>query len=307
MSTFDTRMANHPAKVKTASVWRKLKAVLAILATALGTIGLITVPAAPAHADWNCDQWAFNGDYAIWQPPIVNVGFPAPWKSQNVKGGKAWETMNFPWGKSNIEGNLEYAVLKKDPTTGTTTIMWEIRWSPNSLVHYEGTVVADGSAFGWDLDKEAPNVFTFEYWYSLTPLGCYTPGEQTPPGQTSPEQTSPAPCNNEPPQPSGEPYDLDFGLLDLVNVARKHPENYPPHGDDTAGAWMDGCCQQLTWSDSLSNLADTHNQYIRTQSDAWLNDPNHPENAHRNAPPDPLLSADVGGRIYHEGYTRWMG
>jgi len=50
-----------------ASLRRKVKAVLAVSATAVGALGVLTIPIpAPAHAA--CDQFAFGGgDYKVSQ------------------------------------------------------------------------------------------------------------------------------------------------------------------------------------------------------------------------------------------------
>jgi hypothetical protein len=304
MSTFDTRVANRrttnfpPAaayemKVETASVWRKHKAVLAILATALGTIGLLTIPApAPAYAA-PCDQFAFNGDYLVSQNIGAEVGFTAPPNSQVVGAGKG-----NGWIVGGGRGDLDYANVGKD-STGVTRIVFQIRWNANSVGFYRGTVAGDGSvADGWTIDADQPA--HQGTWHSITPLGCFTPPAQ--PKQCD-GTTVPAdqPCPCPPPPQSG---DWDSGLLNAVYDARIHPEKYPPLDDNTAGASMTpGCCENpLQYSLALARTAATHNSYIASQPMDWLTSD---LNAHRNI--DGKLSTDPGGLIDQAGYHsgRW--
>ena len=315
MSTFDTRMANqrttnfpsdapNEREVKTASVRRKHKAVLAILTTALGTMGLLTIPAAaPAHAD--CDQFAFNGgDYkVISQNGSVTTWFrpvppPAPtstvlWSGDGWLKG-IWSPPVFP--PLNLKGNLDKAFVVKD-NAGVTRIEFDIDWSnnpfhfpwvPKDVSHFEGTVASDGSASG-----------SIPYpWHSVTPLGCLTaPGQGEAPAQGGTE-----PCDAQPPQQNA-------GLSEWVNYARMRPEKFPPLDNNTEGAQMSGCCHKpLTNSDTLLNLADTHNRYIATQSDYWLNDD---LNAHRTIDgtltTGPTLQEPADGPIFKAGYHSARG
>jgi hypothetical protein len=308
MSTFGTRVADrrttnfppaapHEMKVKTASVWRKHKAVLAILATALGTIGLLTIPApAPAHAA-PCDQFAFNGDYLVSQNNGAEVGFTAPPNSQVVGAG----TGN-GWIVGGGRGDLDYANVGKD-STGVTRIVFQIRWNANSVGFYRGTVAGDGSVSdGWTIDADQPA--HQGTWHSITPLGCFmAPGQGGTPAQGGTKQCDgttvpadqPCPC----PQPPPQPGDWDSGLLNAVNDARTHPEKYPPLDDNTEGAKMTGCCENpLQYSKALAQTAATHNSYLAAQPDKdWIGTG---DNAHRNI--DGKLSADTNGPIDQAGY-----
>lgn len=203
MSTVD----NHKEPIARAG--RTRKAALAISATAIGTLGLLVVPQpAPAHAA--CDQFAFNGDYRVWQSPPVGptVGFTAPPNSQDVKGGNGYIV-----GQGG--GTLEFANIAKD-SDGVSRISFQIRWSANSVGFYNGTVSPDGSASGNTIDADQPaNQAT---WISVTKLGCYTPPKPPPPepkkcddGSTVPADQ---PCPPPPPPPPSElrlRYERHFG------------------------------------------------------------------------------------------------
>jgi hypothetical protein len=342
MSTFDTRMANqrttnfppaapHEMKVKTASVWRKHKAVSAICATALATIGLLTIPApAPAHADCdrsfsgNSDPVLFTqgpadpyvpGEYVVvdvWPNANIMVDFPQPPNSKSAKGGKAVLVFS-PLNLTRV-GDLDYAQVFKD-NMGVTKIEFEINWNPNPLLdprvpkdgHFEGTVDSNGYASG-----------SIPYpWQSLTRLGCYAPPEQTPP---------PPPCDDgkQPPPPGA-------GLLDWVNYARAHPEKYRPNGDpdphpagyfpgpppspENPGATMrtsknDCCHKDLTFSDTLANTAKDHNDFLEAQPDqqtalanAHMNDDGKGGLVGSTELPNPPQHP-AGGPIYAVGYHR---
>lgn len=85
-------------------------------------------------------------------------------------------------------------------------------------------------------------------------------------------------------------------LLQLVNDARTHPENYPAHGT-TQGATMDACATPFQDSPSLSGTAGQHNAYLASQPIDWVN--TYP-NMHQG--PDGKLAWDAGGPIDQAGY-----
>jgi hypothetical protein len=183
MSTFDTHDADvrttdgsftsqQRMKGTTASGWNTGKAVLAVLATALGAIGLLTI-SQPAPAYAACDQYAFPTEYRAAQSNFLGptVGFNAPPNSQDVKGGNAWIV-------GGGGGTLEYANVSKG-SDGVSRIAFQIRWSANSVGFYNGTVSDDGNVLGgWIIDADQPA--NQSNWFSLTPLVCYTPPAPAP-------------------------------------------------------------------------------------------------------------------------------
>ena len=59
-------------------------------------------------------------------------------------------------------------------------------------------------------------------------------------------------------------------LLRLINDARAHPANYPPHGN-TQGAHMNTCANPAPNSSGLRQTAGDHNAYLASQPINWVN------------------------------------
>jgi hypothetical protein len=170
MSTFDT-----------ASVWRKREAVLAILATAIGAIGLLTIPApAPAHAA--CDQYAFPGGvFTILQyvPAGPNVEFKAPPNSQEVNGVDAIR-YDYP----GPAGYVNAQIVKEG--SGITTIRIQFHWNDNLRKgvsdSYTGRVSDDGKVHDGSSSSDRPiGQDNPGRWSSVTQLVCYSSPAPTPP------------------------------------------------------------------------------------------------------------------------------
>jgi hypothetical protein len=89
---------------------------------------------------------------------------------------------------------------------------------------------------------------------------------------------------------------LDKGFLNRINVARAHPELYPPHGN-ARGAVMTPCATPLQFSSALRHTARPHNNYLVTRPIEWVN--KYP-NMHRN--PNGNLAWEPGEPIDQAGY-----
>jgi uncharacterized protein YkwD len=84
----------------------------------------------------------------------------------------------------------------------------------------------------------------------------------------------------------------------LVNDARTHPENYPPHGD-TTGAAM-GACAEFTHSDDLTTAAMNHSIDLSRQNKDSVNSG---DNMHRG--PSGKLVWESGEPMDLAGYHTW--
>lgn len=209
-----------------ASLRRKVKAVLAVSATAVGAMGIFTISVpAPAHAA--CDQFAFGGgDYKVSQSNGATVGFSAPPNSQNVNGGNAYIV-------GGGGGTLDYANVGKD-SDGVSHITFQIRWSANSVGFYQGTVSGDGNVQGGttiDADQPANK----SNWSSVTPLACFTPpvAPPPPPPPTKCADGSTVPAGQQcPPPPAPSELQLRYdpphflGITAYVGITNN--DNKPP-------------------------------------------------------------------------------
>jgi hypothetical protein len=140
-----------------------------------------------------------------------------------------------------------------------------------------------------------------ETWQENANAGVGATGGLKPqptPGGTNPGGTTPQ---------AGTPGTADSALLAAVNDARVHPEKYPPlagANGKIAPGFDTKACPPFNDSSGLSGSAATHIGNISNVTDAVLQQNS---NAHRNPPPNGLLSTDPGGTINQAGYHTLIG
>ncbi|MGC3002397.1 CAP domain-containing protein [Streptomyces sp. G35A] len=87
--------------------------------------------------------------------------------------------------------------------------------------------------------------------------------------------------------------------FDLINDARQHPENYPPHGN-SSGAVMSGCGQGFDRSAQLTDIANAHNGFLGNQPRDWVVTG---DNMHRG--PSGKAVWEAGEPMDQAGYHSW--
>lgn len=88
-------------------------------------------------------------------------------------------------------------------------------------------------------------------------------------------------------------------LFDLINDARTHPGNYPPHGNP-AGAITSACTTGFALSAELTEIARAHTVYLKGQPKDWVTTG---DNMHRG--PGGKLVWDPGEPMDQAGYRTW--
>ncbi|MFE4420860.1 CAP domain-containing protein [Streptomyces sp. NPDC056817] len=108
------------------------------------------------------------------------------------------------------------------------------------------------------------------------------------------------------------PSNMETALFQLVNRARTHPWEYPPHGDPTGASGVDPGlghnpivnaferCHAFGFSQQLSDTARDHSVYMQGQSKDFVSTG---DNMHRG--PDGKLVWDSGEPMDQAGYHRW--
>jgi hypothetical protein len=170
---------------------------LLVAATAITTLGSLTV-ALPAPADAaNCSQYGFNGVFSIrgdngWMVDINSTGTTAAGSHAAVRfddGG----SVNGNVSRGGIQGNV---------------VDFAIQWTdkPNNIWNFHGTVSDDALVHnGGQQLASIPSDYTGEVasgWQSTTPLKCM---DAPPPPPSAPSAPPPEPASPPPPPPDPQP------------------------------------------------------------------------------------------------------
>ncbi len=170
---------------------------LLVAATAITTLGSLTV-ALPAPADAaNCSQYGFNGVFSIrgdngWTVDINSTATTAAGSHAAVRfddGG----TVNGNVSRGGIQGNV---------------VDFAIQWTdkPNNIWNFHGTVSDDGLVHdGGESLASVPTDYSGEIasgWHSTTPLKCM---DAPPPPPSAPSAPPSEPASPSPPAPDPQP------------------------------------------------------------------------------------------------------
>jgi hypothetical protein len=185
---------NSPQKIEgtSMSVKTKRNTLLTASATAIGAIGLLTVPTpAPAHAA--CDQYAFNGEFKLRQS-VGNTTVTLPASNTRQVSGTAHGGGN----DGQVQGGM---------TANPRELAFHISWTGGAYGVYTGNIHDDGTVHGTTFDANSPS--NKGTWDSLTSLVCAPPPAPAP---------APAPAPNGPPRQIGRASVRVFVDVDVYNV-----------------------------------------------------------------------------------------
>jgi hypothetical protein len=198
------------------------------------------------------------------------------------------------WGDAD-SGNgsdHQYGLVQPGGVVNGNHIDFNVGWRNGAIGHYWGDIDASGSAHGW-----AESGGRGIDWRLATYAHCMKLDTADPVGAPSPPALDPGPR----PHHKKHHYSSAYRFLKLINNARAHPEQYPPHGN-TQGATMTPCPNGLQHSVDLSVTAANHNDYVATQPIEWVNKDGE-QNMHRD--PNGELVWKDGEPMDKAGYKGW--